>query len=1153
MPNEKPASPTAIAKDEKPNSPTQDVNKQTEAPKPAEKKTFKAGIIDLQELTEAQARDIGDARMTEDKESRDGNRFTRFVKRIWKHNMAQEYYRQKEISKVRADIMRTGNLYEGEQVNGADSANIATQSKEAEKAIIDKFTSDYANEILREEEKDSKREGNEWVNNKIKDLIKNYASGGITEEQFKQQKQDTIELYNPNYAEKGKLYADNLFDIAKEVKDAVANGQALEQMDFEVKLTLGKARESLDTEAKKTTFDKILNSKIISKTMLGQALVQSGIIAGAYALTRYVLVDSTRKAAKWAGFGAGLGVSSVIEGYKEAARVERERSQHMRERAKGVKFTEEDMKRRQEMEKNRYDTRNATEIIGQLEHGLTLTNRGNLTESEMNTIMADLSDFESRVRTGGNKKADFILYDDGVEKGRTAMLEKAAELKKLLRLNNPNFDAELENQVSAKSEQLLTGENGVESRDKLFKKLKRNRVGIKMAQAVLIGGAMSFAIQEVYSLGTKEDGIIEGSVKSIRNHFDGTPGKGMAHDTTAMESLRRWIAGDGPRMPMGTGNNLVLENGTHIHLPQGAELVQNPDGHGYDLIAGDKVVSGIDFDSNGNLNPESIKALHSADVYFDANTVGTHTTETVTQTADEYMKQHPAGTTKVHFKDWMGNNTEMHPDPLNPGHRLGADLNEVRTQWIGNGVDENGDYAMTVSHMTNDGSFQGGLSVAAREQMAAGKLEAILSVTKEGQHNVFRIPINPDGTFKILHDSPEGQMLFSVDAKGHAQFDGAFLQIAHPDGVASDGQINEQILGALEGTENPHSVTDIVNNDTRAPDIRFSIPLGSEIEPPLPIPPIPRTPMERGSYAKKDTSKQGPAKDKGIEKVKDLQSKNPIEGAVDPLKTGAEDLTKNEKVPVTEADFDENIKNARAEEATVFAEFSEWEKNRKTPEEKPPQDLEDRYAAAQTKVANAEKAKAEFMARTDNEPAPAPASSEVNPTNPIVAPTPEGSENIEQKEKAKWIIVEDKEKGFGITNPDRDDYFYDKDGQTYWSKDRKVIRNLINKLNNGEEIESVSDLNKQPEEQILSDKDLETRYALDEEEQDLSDKLLSESRLKESADKAITDFTNKKTNKGKPIPQKLLDASSVAEMRLRNAQDAYNEFVSTREDLENGL
>ncbi len=1136
-----------------------DLKKQNEAPRIPEKKVFKAGVIDLKNLTEAQARDIGDARMTEDKEARDGNRFTRFVKRIWKHNMAQEYYRQKEISKVKKQILETGNLYEGEQVNGGDGANV-THSNEAKQAIIDKFTSDYANEILREEEKDSKKDGNGWVNNKMKSLVSDYASGKISEEEFESQKDGVLKKYDYDYDKEKNVYADNLLNIAKEVKDAVDNGQALEQMDFEIKLTLGKARESLDTEAKKTTFDKIANTWV-GRSMLGQTVMQSGAIVGAYSLGKWAAQSFSRKGAKWFGFGVGLAASGAIEAYKEGARLERDRAQHIRESAKGIQFTEADMKRRKQMEENRYHTKGATEILWGLDNGLALIERGSLTEDEIRNIMTDLSDIEARVRVGSKEKMDLISYDsfENVEKDRTAMLVKGAELKVALRRLKPSFDSQFEKLVSSSTTE-FSQEKGL--KDKIFKDMKGKRMLKKAFETALIGGSISFAMQEVTSAFTHEDGIIEGSIKNIRNQIDHTPGKGLAHDATPLEALRRWIAHDGPKIPTGPGHNLVLDNGTHVHLPEGADLVQHPDGDGYDLLVGGRIISGIDFDAQGNLTDEAKDILRDNDVFANPTTIGTQTTETVTQTADEYMKQHPAGTEKVHFKNWMGNDTEMYDDPNNPGHRLGADQNELRTQWTGvngTGVDANGDYAMSVSHMTNDGSFQGGLSVAAQEQMAAGKLEAILSVTKEGQHNVFRIPINPDGSFKILHDSPEGQMLFSVDAKGHAQFDGAYLQIANPDGFAADGQLDEQLLGALEGNENPHSVTDTVVNDTRAPGIAFSFPTGTGIEPPYPIPPIPRRPMERGSYAKKDTSKQGPAKDKGIEKVKDLQSKNPIEGAVDPLKNGAEDLTKNEKVPVTEADFDENIKNARAEEAAVFAEFAEWEKNRKTPDEKPPQDLEDRYAAAQTKVADAEKAKAEFLARTDNEPTPAPASSEVNSENPSVQ---EGSENIEQKEKMDWIMVEDKKRGFGITDKDSNDYFYDKDGQAYWSKDKKTITDLIDKLNKGEEIGPVSILDKepvatpepivveQPQEQILSEKELEARYDLDEKEQDLSNLLNEANKRKIAADKAITAFTNKKANKGKPIPQKLLDEANSAGIALSNATTEYNSFVGDRDEKE---
>ncbi|MDQ5928405.1 MAG: hypothetical protein QG594_179, partial [Bacteroidota bacterium] len=469
---------TTTQKGKDPEIPKRKSDLQNEAPKPAEKKIFKAGIIDMQELVDAQARDIGDARMTEDKEDLGKNWLTRNLKRIWKHNMAQEYYRQKEISKIKEQILKTGNLYEGEQVAGGDGAN-PDHSNIAKKAIIDKFTSDYADEILKKEEKDSTKSDNKFINNKMKDLINEYASGSISEEEFKQKKQDTIELYNPNYTKDGTLYADNLLDIAKEVKDAVDNGQALDKMDFEVNLTLGKARESLDTEAKKTTFDKILNHPIVSKYAIVQTLMQSVAVAGVYSATKYLATGLGRKGAKWLGFGVGMAAGAAIEGAKERARVTRERSQHIRERAKGMQMTEQGMKRREQMEKNRYETKGATEIIGNLDTALAQVGRGNLTESEVREIMTNLSDLEARVRVGGEEKIDLISYESfkNVEKDRTSLLIKAAELKVALRKAglqmNGNFDDNLESLVDKQRDGFIE-EKG--TKDEVFRKMRNKKM-----------------------------------------------------------------------------------------------------------------------------------------------------------------------------------------------------------------------------------------------------------------------------------------------------------------------------------------------------------------------------------------------------------------------------------------------------------------------------------------------------------------------------------------------------------------------------------------------------------------------------------------------------------------------------------------------------
>jgi hypothetical protein len=1142
MPNEKIASTSGRTKDEKPNSPAQDFNKQNEATKPAERKTFKAGVINIQELVDAQAKDIAKARLSESKEDKSKGWLTTNWRKIWNHNLAKDFYNLREISRVKKEILNKGNLYEGEQIAGGDGGNME-HHKTATAAIIDRFTSKYAEEILKEEEKDSKKEVSDQVNIKIKDLINKYASGKINEDQFKEQKNHIIEVTDPNYAQEGNLYADNLLEIANEVKDAMDHYEGLDSLDFDVTLTLGKAQDTLNTQTRKNTFEKILNNKFMDKTIIGKSLSQNalfaGTVIGAYAGVKFLtrLAGKSLVASKWAGFFGGLAGGAAVEGIKENYRIKEDRTQDIRENAKGMK-AESGAKRREEMEKSRYETKGASEIINQLDTALGQVERGNLTETEIREIMTNLSDLDARIRVGKLEKIDLISYKsfEVLEKNYTEMLEKSAELKVSLRNSgNPvfnNFDSEFKKLVDIQSSiTLREGEKGIDAKNEAFSKLKTKKILLKMGQTMVFGGIFSMVTQEVTSAFTHEDGIVEGAFKGIRNHFDHTPGKGMSDTTTPLEALRRWMTHDGPGIPKGSTHE-VLFGSTHMHLPEGVEMTKNPDGT-YDLINQGKVISGITLGSDGNLSDASQDLLKANGIIPKAGIISEKITENVTRTAQDYLNQHPEATEQVHFKNWMGNDTEMYQDPNHPGHLLGADQNELRTHWAGingTGVDANGDYVMTVAHMTNDGSFQDGLSVAAREQMAAGKLEAILSVTKEGQHHVFRIPVMPDGSFKVLHDSIPGQMLYSVGADGHADYDGYLLQIANPDGVAADGLKEEQLLGALRGNNNLHNVVDTVVKDTKAYNIGFDFTGNSVIEPPIPIPIVPREPLPRNYYKKDDASKQGPAKDKSIKGVNDVKSNPGIGDAVDPLKTGAEDLNKNEKVLVTESDLDENIKNARAEEAAVFAEFAEWEKNRKTPEERPSQDLEDRSAAAEAKVVAAEKAKTEFL---------------------------------EQKEKMDWMWVEDKNKGFGIARTDQSDYFYDQDGQTYWSKDKKTITDLIDKLNKGEEIESVSDLNKEPEvaENLTEETnptsvinpendsavetEEETKENLDAKEKVLRDEVAEKRKVRNR-------LKNRVTNRA-VVPPEVQKEYDDSIKDFESSDKKLKEFLRSKKGLENGL
>ena len=94
------------------------------------------------------------------------------------------------------------------------------------------------------------------------------------------------------------------------------------------------------------------------------------------------------------------------------------------------------------------------------------------------------------------------------------------------------------------------------------------------------------------------------------------------------------------------------------------------------------------------------------------------------QLTEDYLLNHKGSSTHIARDLWYGNDTPMYKDPIT-GKLLGADLNELRTYWggvNGTGINANGDYVLDISHMTEGGSFQNGLSVNAQEAMKKGTL-----------------------------------------------------------------------------------------------------------------------------------------------------------------------------------------------------------------------------------------------------------------------------------------------------------------------------------------------------------------------------------------------------------------------------------------------
>lgn len=852
------------------------------------KKEFKAAVVNVDQLVESQARDIGDGKMTESKEDRSKNWLSRNWNRIWKHNLMKEHYHNEEIVKARKEIMESKNLYKGEENPNSTSGTSA--HKEAMDAIVTRFTSEYEKDVLREDELASKKEGNESVNNEIKELIKSYAGGHLKEAAFMAEKQRILKDYDPAYADEKSLYADNLFDIAKEVKDAVDHGEKIEEMDFDVNLTLGRARESLNTEAKKTAFDRFLNHKWMNKKF-SQTLAQSSAVAIGfgigYGITTKIFGGAAKKAAKWAGFGVGLAVAGGIEAAKEGTRLNRERAQHMRESAKGMSFEDDAKKRREQMDKNRYETKGATEIIANLKTDLEKVKAGAVSDAELNAIFDRVSDVESRIKLGHGENIDLISYEKGnVEKDRTAMVQNLAELKAALRkstmanlatlMNGKTFEDYLTKLTSVKIGLLIEGEGGIAQKDRVFKKLKREKCARKFVQTMLVGGAMSFVVDEVKSLFTNQDGLIEGTFKSLKEHLPNGAVKatidehvdGLHQKATSLEALRRYIFNENPGIPDGAMHEEIFGS-AHVRLPEGVNLVANSDGTYRMISEGHVIGDRIEFNSDGSFTDESKALLEHNGVTLDSHPIESMEQRTVS--TEEYIKNHP-GMEEIHRHEWMNNDTKP------------FDQNELRGYWgRNNGMSPDGkNYVLDLSHMTSDGSFHNGQHIDPQALMKAGLLKMKFSYSDATQGMGYPFDVTADGKVLIPVDSEAGKTMFNV-VNGHANFIGRFGE------VMTD---KNDIVATMEG-KGMDEIVDTVKTNTLETTVH--IPGVTDYEPPIPTPFIPRRPMGKAFYGK-DGKEQKEAGDKKAGPIAEKKT-NP-----DVVITGFDDSELEETPEVKEID-----------------------------------------------------------------------------------------------------------------------------------------------------------------------------------------------------------------------------------------------------------
>lgn len=800
---------------------------------------LKIAIVETAGALEAQARDMAEERLTASKEELKG--IKGIFAKIWKHNLAREYYRQCEIAKSKAEILRSKNLYVGE---GGLQEEVHA---EAMNTVINRFLEDYEEAVHTEAGEERIKIGTEKAEDQklqedIRKLVKEYASGKIKDEESFNAERGRILIYTTGL-DKEELasavrHTDNIFEVARQAKKAVELGASLDEIDKGIEIVVGKAKMGVRTEANMNTVDRIVSKMQSSKVgrFVNETTIATGVAVAYCATVGISQRLASSRAFAWGTFGASALVGGAIAGMRESVRVEDERKQHARERAKGKEFAP-DADRRSEMEKLIYKTVSARSLLEALSHIPE-----NIAEAEeYHRAMNALAEAETRIQMSDRENIDLISYSDfnAVEKERLELDIARAKVKVALRKSQQDkpslipdgqtFDSLYQTLLLDQSKELRGGDEGMEKRDALFKKMKRRKIAGATTKAVLTGVAIGGVVQEASAfLSESRQGVLETAFGMGKTGQTGQPAS-----MTTLEGIRRWMSGEEITERVLLRN--VLPGNINVVLPTGIEITSNPSASGEFILTkdGEVLSQKVQF-QDGVLTKSSEELLKQHGVNISSSTVHVQETGISQSTPQEFVEKNKDLFSKIHRKFWYDNGTTI------------SDKNELKLHWggvKGSGIDANGNYTFNIAKMTADGSAFKDTSIDAQKAIQEGKLKLLLSLSKDSQSSVVEVAIDAKGNAIIDPESPIGKTFFKSEGE-KLIFIGKFAEIAHEAGLAKDGGKQFEILATHVGTgvENIPNPSPVASDASGIPSSESGT--GPEVAPATPsgVDPVPQDP-----------------------------------------------------------------------------------------------------------------------------------------------------------------------------------------------------------------------------------------------------------------------------------------------------------------------
>ena len=887
---------------------------------------FKVSFVDVSSIVDSRARDAGNRAITERAQATGGTKLQkvgRFFKGLGSgivRAFTKEGRRQNARIAAKRDMLASGNVL-------ASESGTADDSRAEMSAIVDRFSSEFADADVISTARGEKRESVEdspemqQIKGDINQLILRYADAGAdftdpsTLASFNQEKNiildrlkaiDKAKADADKLLDQGELFADNLVDIVRQVQLYKEHQGSLEGINLDIDLTLGRARDSVRTEANMGAgLDKAIDA--LQKNKVTRYLVNEGTIAVAGILGSLALrggVGVARKILSWGSFGLGTVLSGAYAAGREGRRLKLDREQHAREMARGENEFEAGSKRREEQETYRHETMKAEDVIEMFDSlDSNIEAEGYMNAERMAEYLNILAHIEATVELANARSIDLISYSEAssVEQQNTEILIKKAQLKVKLRqlaADNPSWGINFDSNLSFAKNLSTTERTGeVDAKDKAFNKMKRSKALKKALATVMIGGAIGLAFQEGSALlSDKQTGLFEGRAPGEKS-----------------ETLLRYLRGDSPEprpagmMDMSSGHSreaFFFGTNNTFKFPDGVELRPQLDSHGMPVPNGEltlfrgeqALVSGIKIDSTTGIpDMHSQMALQNAGVKIDIQDHLVTTQVDGTQTTEQFMKDHPGEFRSLRHFTPYGYGTE---------NAEAVERNELRMHFggaRGTGIRPDGKFEFSVRHMfghdsatgrpielvrndgtrlpdsftrsvenmvgqAGDGHLDTGRIVDPKDLAVAGKLKLVIVLDRAQDSDwnagkVIEIPFDANGKVVIDPTSTAGKAF--ADNGGQLDIKAFRVGVVHDMGTAKDGSMLGRFLSRTGG-EGMDSIGGKVEETTKHFTTTLEVPKPDVAAADIPydVPPIIPIPYEKAGLEKQKQKEKGKKKGK---------------------------------------------------------------------------------------------------------------------------------------------------------------------------------------------------------------------------------------------------------------------------------------------------